>query len=78
MFELKSYNILEYNLFRRAEISFPEQNQMHLILEKTTLGQEAADELERVLYKIFTERCGMELRIQTELREKDEEQQEKQ
>ena len=78
LFELKSYNILEYNLFRRAEISFPEQNQMHLILERTTLGQEAADELERVLYKIFTERCGMEIQIQTELREKDEEQQEKQ
>ena len=77
LFELKSYNILEYNLFRRAEITFPQENQMHLVLEKTTLGQDAADELSRILYKIFTERCGMKLQIETELREKDEEQEKK-
>jgi DNA polymerase-3 subunit alpha (Gram-positive type) len=77
LFELKSYNILEYNLFRRAEISFLNKNQMHLVLEKTTLGQDAADDLVRVLHKIFWERCGMEVDIQAELVEKEHEHEEK-
>ena len=40
---------------------------MHLVLEKTVLGQEAADELVRILHKIFNERCGMQLEIEAEL-----------
>ena len=70
LFELREYNILEYNLFRGARISFPEEGLMKLVLEKTTLGEEAADELIRILYKVFTERCGMDLRIQTEFVQK--------
>ena len=66
LYELKHYSILEYNLFRGAKISFPEEHVMRMELQKTTLGEDAADELIRVLYKIFTERCGMDLRIQTE------------
>ena len=74
LWELKHYSILEYNLFRGAKISFPEEHVMRMELQKTTLGEDAADELIRVLYKIFTERCGMDLRIQTEFvdREDDE------
>ena len=74
LYELKHYSILEYNLFRGAKISFPEEHVMRMELQKTTLGEDAADELIRVLYKIFTERCGMDLRIQTEFvdREDDE------
>ena len=77
LFELKAYSILEFNLFRRAKITFPEENRMKLSLEKTTLGQEAADELVRVLHKIFTERCGMKLEIEAELIDKNQEQEEK-
>ena len=77
LFELKAYSILEFNLFRRAKIAFPEENRMKLSLEKTTLGQEAADELVRVLHKIFTERCGMKLEIEAELIDKNQEQEEK-
>ena len=73
LYALKHYSILEYNLFRGANISFPEENLMRLELVKTTLGEDAADELIRVLYKIFTERCGLDLRIQTEFVERDEE-----
>ncbi len=73
LFELRAYNILEYNLFRGARISFPEEGRMKLVLEKTTLGEEAADELIRILYKVFTERCGMDLQIQTEFVQKEQE-----
>ncbi len=77
LFELRAYSILEFNLFRRADITFPEENRMKLSLEKTTLGQEAADELVRVLHKIFTERCGMKIEIEAELVDKNREQEEK-
>ena len=77
LFELRAYSILEFNLFRRAEITFPKEDHMKLSLEKTTLGQEAADELIRVLHKIFTERCGMKLEIEAELVDKNQEQEEK-
>ena len=48
LWELKHYSILEYNLFRGAKISFPEEHIMRMELRKTTLGEDAADELIRV------------------------------
>lgn len=71
--ELRHYSILEYNLFRAAKISFPEPKLMRMEIPKRTLTEDAADELVRVLHKIFNERCGMELTIRTELVEPDEE-----
>ena len=72
-FELRNYSMLEYNLFRGAKISFPESNILKMELTKTTLGEDAADELLRILYKIFTERCGLDVKIQVEFVEKQEE-----
>ena len=71
LWELKHYSILEYNLFRGAKISFPEEHIMRMELRKTTLGEDAADELIRVLYKIFTERCGLDVHIHTEFVEQE-------
>jgi len=45
--------MLEYNLFRGAKISFPESNVLKMELTKTTLSEDAADELIRILYKNF-------------------------
>ena len=73
LWELRHYSILEYNLFRGAKISFPEEHIMRMELRKTTLGEDAADELIRVLYKIFTERCGLDVHIHTEFVEQEEE-----
>lgn len=74
LFELKHYSILEYNLFKGAKITFPEEGCMKLELRRMTLGEDAADELIRILYKIFTERCGFSLKIRTEFVEKEEKQ----
>ena len=71
LWELRHYSILEYNLFRGAKISFPEEHIMRMELRKTTLGEDAADELIRVLYKIFTERCGLDVHIHTEFVEQE-------
>lgn len=65
--------MLEYNLFRGAKIEFPEANILKMELAKTTLGEDAADELIRILYKIFTERCGLDVKIQVEFVDKKEE-----
>ena len=73
LFELRNYSILEYNLFRSAKISFPESNVLKMELTKTTLGEDAADELIRILYKIFTERCGLDVKIRVEFVDKKEE-----
>ncbi|MCU6696518.1 PolC-type DNA polymerase III [Laedolimicola ammoniilytica] len=73
LFELRHYSMLEYNLFRGAKIEFPEANILKMELAKTTLGEDAADELIRILYKIFTERCGLDVKIQVEFVDKKEE-----
>ena len=73
LFELRNYSMLEYNLFRGAKISFPESNLLKMELKKTTLGEDAADELIRILYKIFTDRCGLDVKIQVEFVDKQEE-----
>ncbi len=73
LFELRNYSMLEYNLFRSAKISFPESNVLKMELTKTTLGEDAADELIRILYKIFTERCGLDVKIRVEFVDKKEE-----
>ena len=73
LFELRNYSMLEYQLFRSAKITFPESHILKLELPKTTLGEDAADELIRILYKIFTERCGFDIKIQTEFVDKKEE-----
>lgn len=73
LFELRNYSMLEYNLFRGAKISFPESNVLKMELTKTTLGEDAADELIRILYKIFTERCGLDVKIRVEFVDKKEE-----
>ena len=73
LFELRHYSMLEYNLFRGAKIEFPEANILKMELAKTTLGEDAADELIRILYKIFTERCGLDVKIRVEFVDKKEE-----
>ena len=66
LYELRAYSILEFNLFRGAKLSFPKPDLMRMELARTTLSEDAADELIRILYKIFVDRCGMDVKIETE------------
>ena len=58
--ELKAYSLLIYNVFRTAKITFLERNRMKLVLEDTMIARERAEELIRILEKIFCERCGVD------------------
>ncbi len=70
-YELRAYSILIYQLFQKAEISFPSPEELHLKLEVSPLEEEAAEELVRVLHKILVERCGLKLKITSEHKEKE-------
>ena len=61
--ELKNYNMLEYNLFKRAEISFPTEDEMELKLPDSVISREKSEILVEYLQKVFCERCGMNLKI---------------
>ena len=45
--ELKNYNMLEYNLFKRSQISFPSDEQMDLTLPDSVISREETKSLNR-------------------------------
>ncbi len=67
--ELKRYGHIEYNAFRMAEISYPEQDLLMLTVEDTVLNRGKEPELTRILQKILVERCGLKCGITVAYRE---------
>ena len=67
--ELKEYSHVEYNAFRNAEITYPEENKVVLSVEDNVLTKLREEELVRVLEKILVERCGFPVTVQIEYRE---------
>ncbi|MCM1120006.1 MAG: PolC-type DNA polymerase III [bacterium] len=67
--ELREYNHIDYNSFRTAELSYPDDGQMLLTLEDSVLARSREEELVRVLEKILVERCGFALSLQVAYRE---------
>ena len=51
--ELKNYNMLEYNLFKRSQISFPSDEQMDLTLPDSVISREKSEILVEYLQKVF-------------------------
>ncbi len=70
--ELRNYNMLEYNLFKRAEITFPDDEVMNLVLPDSVIAREKSGILVEYLEKVFCERCGMNLKIQLDFAEQEE------
>ncbi|MBO6150423.1 MAG: PHP domain-containing protein, partial [Clostridium sp.] len=62
--ELRGYSILMYQMFRRADITFPEPNLMRIPVEDRDIARDKAPELKRILEKIFTERCGLPTEVE--------------
>ena len=67
--ELRECDHILYSIFKSAEISFPREKEMRLAVEDTVLARDRGEELERVLDKIFNERCGLDVRIFLEYKE---------
>ena len=70
LLELKNYSPVEYNLFRGADVTFPQENELCITLEDTVPAKEKEAELSRILEKIFNERCGFSIGCQVAYKEK--------
>ncbi len=68
--ELRAYSPVEYNLFKNADIVFEEGDRLHMTVEDTVLGKGRAEELARILEKIYHERCGIGVEIQISYKER--------
>jgi len=66
LYELKNYSIVEYNIFRRAKCSFPQENLLRMTVEDNAVFREKTGELRRILEKIFYERCGLPIDVEYE------------
>ena len=59
--ELRSYNMLEYNLFRRSKITFTGKDTLCMELPDTVISRQKSEILVEYFHKVFCERCGMDL-----------------
>ncbi len=58
LMELREYDHIEYNTFKNASVTYPEEQKVVLTVEDSVLARSKEDDLLRVLDKIFNERCG--------------------
>lgn len=63
LLELKNYSIIEYTMFRKAQINFDKEDLMVLSVEDTMVNRDRTGELKRVIEKVFTERCGLPVEV---------------
>lgn len=71
LLELRNYSPVEYNLFKGAELSFPEEKEMVLTIEDTVIAHSKAPELLRIMEKILNQRCGFCVSCRIDYREKE-------
>ena len=69
LLELRDYSPIEYNLFKNADISYPSDGKVMLTIEDTVLGKEKAEELVRILDKVYNDRCGFSVEVLTAYKE---------
>ncbi|MDE6844957.1 MAG: PolC-type DNA polymerase III [Lachnospiraceae bacterium] len=69
LLELREYSPVEYNLFKHADVDFDGNGRLNLTVEDTVLGKGKAEELIRILEKIYNERCGFAVEVQVSYKE---------
>lgn len=67
--ELRNYNMLEYNLFKRSRIQFPDDHTLCMTLPDSVIAREKSEILVEYLHKVFCERCGMDLKVEMKFEE---------
>ena len=66
LLELKENSPVEYSIFKRAKMEFPEKDRLVLTVADSVLTRERCPELVRILEKICCERCGIPMSVKTE------------
>ena len=69
LLELKTYSLIEYNVFRKADWAFSEDGVLTLTVDNDLVTRSRTEELKRVLEKIFNERCGFGIEVRYSYRE---------
>ncbi len=69
LLELREYSPVEYSLFKKADIAFIQADTLLLTVEDTVLGKGKAEELIRILEKIYNERCGFAVTVKIAYKE---------
>ena len=69
LMEIKACDHMLYTMFRQADIEFPEENTMELVLEDSVIAKSKEDELIGILDKVLNERCGFQVKFQTAYKE---------
>ena len=71
LLELRKKNALLYNVLETARVSFEDESTMHLSLQKTLVSEELEPQLVEYLDKVFCDRCGLNLIVDTDFYEVD-------
>ncbi|MCM1090618.1 MAG: PolC-type DNA polymerase III [Muribaculum sp.] len=69
LLELRDYNHIEYNAFKNAELSYPDENTVLLTMDDTVLVRSKEEEILRILEKVLVERCGFSTAVKAQYRE---------
>ena len=69
LMEIRECEHMLYTMFRQAEMSFPDNNTMILVLEDSVIAKLKEDELISILDKVINERCGFYVKFQVEYKE---------
>ena len=62
--EIREYDHILHNALKSAEVTFPMQESMELLVGDSVLIRSKSEELVRILEKVFNERCGLPLSVQ--------------
>ena len=68
--EIRAYSPVEYSILKKADIQYPEENVVRLVLEDTVLAKGKADEIVHILTKVLNERCGFSVHMEVAYKEK--------
>ncbi len=66
LLELKQKNALLYSVLETSKVSFSDAKNMKLALKKTIVSEDLEPQLIEYLHKVFCERCGLDVIIDTE------------
>ena len=69
LMELKDTEHMLYTMFRRADMEYPDEQTVKLILEDSVIAKSKEDELIRILDKVLNERCGFSVKFHVDYRE---------
>ena len=61
--ELRLYHPILHVLVRNGEFSYPSEREVVLTLEESVVAEDHAEELTRILEKVFNDRCGFDVQV---------------